>query len=436
MSLKVEILTTGDELLRGDVVNSNAAWLATRLKQLGYSLVQVVTVGDDQEAIVSAIVEAAARCQVLLVSGGLGPTSDDRTSAAVAQAAGVKLELNPIALQMIEERFARLGYQLTANNKKQAFLPQTAIMIPNDQGTAPGFSIRLKDCRIFCMPGVPHELMAMFDGHVASQMQAEFRTPSVIIRSLNIFGLGESQIDDRLADLLTEIPLRGCEATVHYRTSFPENRVILVVRSPSPNLDAEAQAVLADLEAAVRKRLHHFIFSTDETSFSEALVKSLKECGATLSIAESCSGGLAGDLVTGAPGSSDVFHLGVVAYSNYFKQQILGVPDTLIQRFGAVSRECAESMAQGIRRVTGSTYGLAITGIAGPSGGTPEKPVGTVHFALASAQGVRHLHRQFPFERQRIKLISAYTGLALVLYACQQNLNEEQDPFAGRWAGR
>jgi nicotinamide-nucleotide amidase len=447
MIATAEILATGDELLRGDVVDTNAAWLAVRCKELGLSLSRVVAVGDATSSIVTAVREAAQRCTVLLVSGGLGPTDDDRTSAAVAAAAGVDLVRNEDALRAIMERFARFGYTFTPNNAKQADLPRGAELLPNHQGTAPGFALQLGVCRVYCMPGVPHELKAMFDDAVAPRLARDLALQPALIRTLNIFGVGESQIDHLLAHLLPDqgcrasfaddpasaAALQRCEVSIHYRASFPETKVVLVVRPATGCTVDEAGELLARLEAEARRRIGRFVFSTDDATLASAVVAALRQAGATLALAESCTGGQVGDLITSAPGSSEVFHLGVVSYHNAIKERVLGVPAEVLQTVGAVSRECVEAMALGARRLAGATYGVAVSGVAGPGGGSPEKPVGTVHFALATPRGVRHLKRLFPFDRDRVKRISAHVALYLVLDELRSG--GDGDPLDGRWTG-
>jgi nicotinamide-nucleotide amidase len=435
MVIAAEILTTGDELLRGDVVNTNAAWLAARLRETGVALARVVTVGDDLLRLAAAMREAVERCALLLVSGGLGPTDDDRTTEAVARATGLELELHSEALQSIRERFARFGAPMTRNNEKQAWIPRGAQLLPNPVGTAPGYLARAGRCHLVCMPGVPFELKTMFDTQVVPWIVRELGVTPALVRSLNVFGLGESQMDHRLQGLQDAAGARGasCGVTVHYRTSFPENRVILVVR-PGTKGREEAEGVLEQLEREARARLGHHVFGVDGETFSAAVVDALREARATLALAESCTGGLAGDLVTRAPGSSEVFGLGAIVYSNTFKARLLGVSETVLASQGAVSRECVVAMAEGVRALSGATYGAGISGIAGPGGGTADKPVGTVHFALASARGTRHLHRVFPFDRERVKLISAYTVLALVLHEAKERGPLAEDPLQGRYA--
>ena len=253
MTITAEILTVGDELLRGDVVDENSAWLATRLGQLGLAVGRSVSVGDALEPLVRQLKRACERCDVLLVSGGLGPTDDDRTTEAVAAAGGLELELRQDVLDAMRERFRRAGYTLTANNEKQARIPAGATLLQNDWGTAPGYVARVESCRVVCLPGVPLELSAIFDAHVAPLLLRELSCRPAQVRSLNTFGIGESQIDHRLGDLQGELDCGACEVSVHYRTSFPCNHLILVARPVDGAPEGEAAAVLDRAEAAARE---------------------------------------------------------------------------------------------------------------------------------------------------------------------------------------
>jgi nicotinamide-nucleotide amidase len=440
--LIVEILAVGDELLRGELVDTNGPWLAEELGRLGLQVRGHVTVGDDPAPLTTAIREAAQRADLVLVTGGLGPTDDDRTAAAVASATGRELQLDRDVLEQLKERFARAGYPFSPNNEKQARFPRTSTILKNDRGTAPGFVVKTSGgALIACMPGVPSEMKQIFSEQLIPLLRTSLEQigQPALIRVVKTFGIGESQIDHRLQGLLefveetTGARSRG-SVTIHYRTSFPENSVILVVR-PKDDQEPEqqrAEALLGALVEEVKRRLGRSVYGVDGTTFSDAVVRALRDEGATVALAESCTGGLAGDLITRASGSSEVFELSVVTYSNRCKHEILGVPTEILETKGAVSAQCVEAMALGVRRLARSTYGVAISGIAGPTGGSPEKPVGTVHFALASPEGVRHLQRCFPFDRQRVKLVSAYVALALVLR--QITRDEDPDPFEGRWA--
>ena len=414
---QAEVLTIGDELLRGDVTDTNATWMARRMWQLGLPVGLITTVGDDRPHLDRALGEATRRTRVLLLSGGLGPTEDDRTAEAVARVAGLDLEPNEKALDDMRERFARGGWTLTPNNEKQASLPVGARLLPNDQGTAPGFALQTGGCLVVAMPGVPREMKAMFDAQVAPLLQETMGARPALSRTLSCFGMGESMLDHRLQGVLESVDPGSCQASVHYRTSFPINKVILVVQPGQDTAPGEAKRVLERLEAAVRPPIDAHVFGVDEQSFADAVVAALSEAGATVALAESCTGGLTGDLLTSAAGSSDVFQMGVVAYHNDVKERLLGVPHDLLLEHGAVSQPVVEAMARGIRQRAGATFGVAISGIAGPGGGTADKPVGTVHFALATEDGVKHLKHRYPFDRARVKTFAAHLALALVLHA-------------------
>jgi nicotinamide-nucleotide amidase len=427
-----EILTVGDELLRGDLQDTNGCWLAARLGRLGFEVTRILSVGDALGPLQAQLERAAAGEGLIVVTGGLGPTEDDRTAEAVARATRRELELDEAVLEALKARFAAAGYPFSPNNAKQACFPRTATVIANERGTAPGFMLRTQAARIVCLPGVPWEMRAMFEGGVVPLLEAEVEgLRPARVRVIRTFGKGESQIDHRLRDLLSAVDTAGTEVSVHYRTTFPENHVILVVRGEP----GRAGAVLDALEQEIRSRVGRSVYGVDDTSFSEAVVQALREAGATLALAESCTGGLAGDLITRASGSSEVFHLGVVTYANAFKHRLLGVPEAVLEQQGAVSQECVEAMARGVRQLAGTTYGVSISGVAGPTGGTADKPVGTVHFALATEREVIHLSRRFPFgDRQRIKEVAAHVALSLVLRHLAGALRGSADPYEGRWA--
>jgi nicotinamide-nucleotide amidase len=411
-TLKAEILTIGDELLRGDVTDTNATWLAEHCWQEGLAVEAINTVSDALEQIAQAVVEASHRCNVLLVSGGLGPTDDDRTSQAIAKAAQKPLLCNSAVLEALKERFKKYARPFTTNNEKQAFFPEGAQVLSNGIGTAPGFSVSVNDCKVYCMPGVPREMKQIFTDEITPELRHATGTTPAIRRTYKVFGLGESQIDDKLKGLLPALEeageFNGCQASLHYRTHFPENHVTVVVRSGDAG---GAERTRERIGEEITQRLGHHIFSDNGASFFETIVHGLLENNATVATAESCTGGMISEMLTRVPGSSGAFHLGITAYDNRYKERLLHVPVELIKKHGAVSRQVVEAMAQGVRELTGSTYGIATSGIAGPGGGTEEKPVGTAHFALATSDGVTHLERFFPYGRERTKTLSAYVAL-------------------------
>ncbi len=439
----IEIVTIGDELLRGDLVDTNGGWLAAELHALGLPVTWMSSIGDASGDIVGAFERAFERSQVVIASGGLGPTDDDRTLTSLAQAAGVELRRDEGAFRHIEAIFARAGLSFTPNNESQAWVPEGAAVLLNEQGTAPGVRLSLPGrrggagCHVFCLPGVPREMKWLYQRYIAPWLQEQLGLRPARRRTLKVFGIGESTVDHRLEGLLDDVDTSGCEVSVHYRATFPENHVTLLVRPPEGG--GEGAEVLADaLAEEAARRLDGHLFAREAAhSYGDALVAALRGAGATVALAESCTGGRAADLLTNATGSSEVFELGIVAYANRIKQRQLGVPEAVLVEYGAVSQACVEAMARGVRERAGATYGVAISGIAGPGGGSPDKPVGTVHFALDSADGTRHLHRVFPYDRDRNKLLAAYVALWLVLREVKGvEKGSATDPLDGRWRER
>ncbi|MBK8481585.1 MAG: CinA family nicotinamide mononucleotide deamidase-related protein [Proteobacteria bacterium] len=431
-----EILTIGDELLRGEVVNGNAAWLGARLLECGLPARRVVAVADEPAAIVVAVQEAAARCSLLLITGGLGPTVDDLTAAALAEAIGEGLVSRPELVRAIEQRFAAMNLQYSANNAKQAELPPSATALANACGTAPGLALVVGGCQVFALPGVPAEMRAMFDEHVAPWILARLRRGAVARRTIKLFGIGEGKADAALRNLLAAVAVTDCVTSLHFRTHFPENHVIVVARAEGEAAAAQIRAdrAVEALEAEVLRRLERFVFDREGRSFAESLVDALRGAGARVAVAESCTGGRVAELLTGAAGSSAVFELGVVAYADRVKRELLALPAALLAEHGAVSRACAEAMARAVRERAPAEYGLAVTGIAGPDGGSLAKPVGTVHFAVADGRGVSHLQRRLPYDRGRNRLAAAYVALWLLRARLRGEDFNGDDPCGGRWA--
>lgn len=393
----VEILSTGDEVRSGAVVDSNAAWIAERLERAGAAVLRHTCVGDDRDGIAAALTEIAGRASLAVVTGGLGPTADDRTAEAAALAAGVHLEESPAALKVVERFLAPRGIPVSAANRKQALVPAGAEVLDNPEGSAPGFRVRLAGCQVVCLPGVPHEMQAMLEQHVMPRLGDLTGRPADLQRvaAIQTFGLPESIVGERLQGLEEAYPgLR-----VGLRVMFPEIQVRLYGRAP------EAQALeglLARSTAEVGRRLGKRVVSTRGEGMAAALGGLLRERRQTLAVAESCTGGLMGELLTDVPGSSDYFVLSAVTYSNACKTKVLGVPPALLETCGAVHEETARAMAQGVREVAGADFGISTTGIAGPGGGSADKPVGTVCIGLAAADGVRGWRYVFPFNRREM----------------------------------
>ena len=420
--MRVELVCTGDELVTGLITDTNSPYLEARLFDLGVKVQRVTLVGDVREHITRALQEAAARADVVLVSGGLGPTADDFTAECAAQAAGVPLVEDARALAAIRERFARRGVHFTPNNARPAQVPEGSEVMLNPVGTAPMFVLRLGSCSLFFVPGVPSEYRALVDAHVLPRLRGllESRPQRThrAFRLLRTVGLPESHLDAAVAPLVARHP----QVTFGFRTEAPENHLKLLAEAPS---QAEADAALAGAEAAARAILGRAVYGADGQDYAQALVQRLAAAHATLAVAESCTGGLISAALTGVSGASEVFVGGAVVYAESMKTAWAGVPAPLLARHGAVSREVALALASGVRARAGAQYGLSVTGFAGPGGGTREDPVGTVYCALAAADGLARCERySFGGDRERVRRFAAGAALELLR---QQLMGPAQD---------
>jgi nicotinamide-nucleotide amidase len=399
------VVTIGDELLRGEIVDSNKSFLSERLLQLELETARHVSVPDDAAAIEEVLRDAARRARVVLVSGGLGPTRDDITTEVAAKTFGRSLVRDAVALAEIAAFFASVGREMAPNNAKQADFPEGADVLHNPLGTAPGFMLEAEGALLFFMPGVPRELYRMVDEQVLPRIQARLGNGGVVRAALlRTFGMGESNLDHLLADLVRGDP----DAQLGFRTQFPDNLVRVVVRGPDA---AAAERKLAALVREVRERIGDLVIGEGEEGLEQVVGRLLAERGRTLAVAESCSGGLIANRLTDVPGSSRYLLAGLVTYSNASKVRELGVPAELIERHGAVSEPVARAMAEGVRRATGADLGLATTGVAGPDGGSTDKPVGTLWLALADAQGTLCHRYQLMAERWRNKQMTSELAL-------------------------
>ena len=416
--MKAEIITIGDELMRGEIVDSNKARIAERLLLHDLDCRHQVSVLDDPADMRDAFRRAAARSDFVLVSGGLGPTRDDLTTEVLAETFGRELELDPESLTAIEAFFSRVGREMVETNRKQAYFPTDADVLPNPIGTAPGFSIREGRAVFFAMPGVPRELDKMMDEQVLPRIEARLDAVSreagsgearhfVRAALLATFGLGESTLEAELADLARE-----GDVELGFRTSFPDNFLRPVARAATAE---EADRRIAEVTRAIRERLGPVVYGAgegDTPDTMESLVgRLLTEHGMTVATAESCTGGLIAERFTDVPGSSAYFLGGVVSYSNEAKTEMLGVSEDVLAREGAVSEPVVRAMAEGVRERFGSDFGVATSGISGPDGGTPEKPVGLVWIALASATGTHTDSFVFQVDRSRHRRLSAQVAL-------------------------
>ncbi len=403
--MKIEIIAIGNELVAGEIENTNSSYLARELTLRGFEISTITSVGDDEWAIENALLRSRDQADGTIVTGGLGPAQDDITAKSAARAFKCPLVLNKEALQKIREHFEQRGMEMPPSNEKQAFLPQHAELIPNPIGTAPGFMMSLRAKWFIFLPSIPGEMKALFHENVLPMLEKR-RTGGhhYRVKILKVFGLDESLLADQLQGIHPE----DYSAALSFSSHFPETRLRISVRGKSIE---ESENKLTSVEKFILDQIGDCVFADDSATMEEIVGHLLRSKKATLAIAESCTGGLLGHLLTSVPGSSAYFERGIIAYSNQAKTSLLNVPEDLLIQVGAVSAPVADKMAEGIREISGATIGLGITGIAGPSGGTPEKPVGTVFIAIACAAGTASEEYHFVGDREQIKMASAYTAL-------------------------
>ena len=400
--MKAIILGIGNELTSGQTIDTNSAYLARRLVARGIETVAHHTLGDERSAVAEALADAAERAELVLVTGGLGPTADDVTRHGLADALGAELVLHEPSLRRLEAFFRRRGRTMVPANRIQVMFPAGSEPIDNRCGTAPGIAARLGTSQVYVLPGVPHEMRAMFDEQIAPRLPAA--KIAIAERTLHTFGTGESDVAARIADLMR----RGANPTVGttVRAGLISIRVSAVGRS------AERAGELADgVLDEIRRRLGDWVVGAGDATMASVVGELLRQAGQRLATAESCTGGLVGAMVTDVPGSSDYYLGGVVAYANAVKRDALGVPEALLHEHGAVSEPVARAMAAGARERFGADWAVALTGIAGPGGGSDDKPVGLVYIALASSAGVDVHRHVFPGDRVIIRLRAATAAL-------------------------
>lgn len=403
--MKIAIVTTGDEIMAGNIVDSNAVWISDRCWMLGHKVVLHIGVGDDRRDIGEALMSAGKKAGCVIVSGGLGATVDDITLEAASEAFGLRMVFHEDVWKGIEAFFKKVNRACSENNQRQAYLPEGAKVLPNRVGTAPGVHLAHKGRDYFFVPGVPKEMMQIFEDSIWPWLKENSEAPGYHQRFLRLFGLPEATFDQMIKGLSFE------GINLSFRVSFPEVRIKLVARSKK---GAEAKRLVDDAAGKIREALGDYIFGEDEETLEGVVGKLLKSKGYRLAIAESCTGGLIADMITDVPGSSGYFERGYVTYSNRAKVEDLGVPADVIEKHGAVSPEIVCAMAEGAKNKGGADYAVAVTGIAGPAGGTRDKPVGTVHIAVAGPEGVVQQHYLYPRDREGFKKIVAATALDML----------------------
>jgi nicotinamide-nucleotide amidase len=401
MSLNIAVLTTGDELINGEMSDTNTARIAQLLSAWGYAIKESRTIGDDESEIEAALRDLSSGRDVVISTGGLGPTDDDLTARAAARTFGRRLALNEEALAQIRRFFAEKNKEMHPRNEKQALLPQKALILPNRLGTAPGFHLRQGTCDLFFLPGVPGEMAVMLEEQVLPHLyERSGGSAPQQERILQVFGLSEPKVEERFSH--TPLP-QGVHLA--FGVEFPFVRVKLRARGES------ADELLNRAEMHARKLLQPFVFAVGKETLPGNVARMLTDTDRTLALAESCTGGMVAQMLTDIPGASRFLDRGAVTYSNAAKQDWLQVPEDILNREGAVSKACAQAMARGIRQAAGTDLGLAITGIAGPDGGTPDKPVGTVFLALSAEDEERVQGYRFSGNREQVRRISACMAL-------------------------
>lgn len=405
--MSAEILCIGTELLLGDILNSNARWLAQELASLGVPHHRQVVVGDNQERLMAAVREAATRCRLLITTGGLGPTADDLTTGAIAAAFSTPLVEHPDVWDDIQSKLEGRGRPVAQSNRRQAQLPQGAAVLPNPVGTAPGMIWSpLPGFTILTFPGVPREMEAMWRATAVPWLRQSGLAEGVFFsRRLHVWGIGESLLAEQVADLLA-LP----NPTVAPYAGSGQVTLRLTARAKDA---AAAKALLAPVEQEIRNRIGLACFGADDDTLASVVLAQLAERRHTLAVAESCTGGALGAALAAVPGASQSWLGGVLAYANRAKQELLGVPAELLERCGAVSDPVALAMAEGVRERLRSDWGVAITGIAGPGGATPEKPVGLVHVAVVGPEGSWSEGVRFGASRGRQTIQALSVGEAL-----------------------
>jgi nicotinamide-nucleotide amidase len=409
--VNAEIIAIGSEMLTPFRMDTNSLYLTEQLNLLGVEVIFKSIVGDDRRRLVAAAQHGLFRSDILIFSGGLGPTEDDLTREAVAEALGLNLRRDPEILTRLEQRFAERGWQMSPNNAKQADVLDGATVLLNPNGTAPGQWLSGQfDGRehiIVLLPGPPHELKALFEAEVRDRLRAKVPPAFLASRTLHVAMLGESLVDARVAPIYKRYPdvdttiLAGAgEIELHFKTRAATQET--------------AQLRVDDVAGVVEDELDDAVYSRNGESLEQIVGYWLQMRSATIAVAESCTGGLLAERLTSISGSSRYFLGGAVVYSNALKTELAGVPTEMIDRHGAVSREVAAALAEGIRYRCESTLGVGITGVAGPNGGTPEKPVGMVFHAVAGTTGTEVVQRNFPGDRKRIRRFASTMALDMV----------------------
>ncbi len=405
--LNAEIIAIGSEMLTPFRVDTNSLWLTERLNSMGIDVKLKTIVGDDEARLEETIRDAMKRSEIVISTGGLGPTEDDITRKIFARVLKRRLILDDDILEKLRARFAKRGVVMSENNSRQALVLERAEVLPNPNGTAPGILIEEGKCVVAIMPGPPREMKPMFDASVAPLLKQRVGDVLILRRKLNIFGLGESAVDELAAPVYTKY--KNPSTTILFKDGQIELHLTAQVKT-----ETEGTRLLDELSGQLEEALGDYVYSRRDETLEQVVGELLRWRGYSLATAESCTGGLLAGRITEVAGSSEYFLEGVVTYSNEAKMRMLGVPAAMLEEHGAVSEPVACAMATGVRKLAGSTFGIGVTGIAGPGGGSEEKPVGLVYIALADEDSVTARKFIFPGDRQFIRILSVNAALDLL----------------------
>jgi nicotinamide-nucleotide amidase len=404
--MNAEILAVGTELLMGQIANTNAQYISGRLPEVGMNVYYHSVVGDNPKRLKECLAQSLSRSDVVIMTGGLGPTQDDLTKETVAEAFGRKMVLDQESLELIKNYFSRINRPMVDSNTKQAYFPEGSIIMQNNRGTAPGCIVEKDDKVIIMLPGPPSEMKPMFEESVMTYFKnkADYK---IVSKFLRIFGIGESSLEDQLIDLINK------QTNPTLATYAKEGEVTLRITAKCGK-EEDGEAVLAPVLDEVRRRIGDCIYTTDDKNLEQVVAQLLIENNMSISLAESCTGGLVAARLTDNPGISKVLDRAAVTYSNRAKTEELGVNPVTLSKYGAVSRQTAEEMATGIRMKAKSALGLSVTGIAGPDGGTSEKPVGLVYIALSYERGLKTKELKLGGTRTKIRNITVLHALDMI----------------------
>lgn len=405
--MQLQLLLTGNEIMSGDTVDSNSSMIAQRLQREGYWVDRKVTVGDEFDVLVDELQQISRKADALIVNGGLGPTMDDLTAEALAKAAGINIVEHAGAKKHVVDWCDKRGFKANEANLKQAQLPEDVSLLPNAVGSAVGFALTLNDCLVLCTPGVPSELRAMLEDGIVPALNEAFpaNQKSDILR-YQTFGLGESGVQQMLTERFPDWPSE--EVEIGFRAGAPLLEMKLRV---APTCSKELRQ---KCEQDFLSVIGDYVIGRDDTTMASAMVELLSERKQSIALAESCTGGLIASQLTSVPGSSEVFEAGIVSYSNAIKQSVLGVSQTTLEKHGAVSEACVLEMARGALNLSGADHAIAVSGVAGPGGGSDEKPAGTVWIAWGGKDDLQARRFYYPLGRSMFQTITAALALDLV----------------------